>query len=505
MNLATWRKSAAVALRKLEALPLRIEALLLLFVAFTAAGSRLLFVHLLPTYIWSKDGGSYAHGAFAWLDSGEWLIDGRRGPVYTMFLGYATRLWGSFDGIMLTQHALEFVAIIFTVICARIHFGRRQAWLIYACGYALSINGSGLYYGHLVRNESLLFFFASIAVGSWALALKKRSAGWLALGGMAAGFLTLTKNVLLPFPIIALAGVAYLFWRNPRRLVGHAAAFIAAFALPFALVVWHDKTASVVEKPQPQSGILLFGRTAQWTALDGGIEPELKALIRADIEEYRKRAKLDNNIILKRTAVPHLWEHLQQEGRTAVDLNRLCRRLAVEAISTHPKEFFRQVIGDFLKIHFAVESTVNVPDPSELKSAGAILAGIEEPHPSLQIPRTLAAFEIAEKRGHFNALIALQKSAWLFRFFPALATSLGGLWLVWRSRAEERLFWLGHAAIWSFTLVLLCTVGRPLNRYLLPALPIMFWTLTALVVAAVGALSKKLAAVREAAPAQASP
>ena len=33
------------------------------------------------------------------------------------------------------------------------------------------------------------------------------------------------------------------------------------------------------------------------------------------------------------------------------------------------------------------------------------------------------------------------------------------------------------AASWWFLIVLLCTVGRPLSRYLLAVVPVMFWTL----------------------------
>jgi hypothetical protein len=49
---------------------------------------------------------------------------------------------------------------------------------------------------------------------------------------------------------------------------------------------------------------------------------------------------------------------------------------------------------------------------------------------------------------------------------------------IWLSSGAERLWWLGLATLWGFTLALLCTVGRPMDRYLLPVLPIMFWSLS---------------------------
>ena len=72
--------------------------------------------------------------------------------------------------------------------------------------------------------------------------------------------------------------------------------------------------------------------------LDGGIDPEIKAQIRAQVEAYQrevsgdgKRApQLNNNDILKKTVVPHLTKILRAEGKTGDDLNALCRALALE-------------------------------------------------------------------------------------------------------------------------------------------------------------------------------
>ena len=48
------------------------------------------------------------------------------------------------------------------------------------------------------------------------------------------------------------------------------------------------------------------------------------------------------------------------------------------------------------------------------------------------------------------------------------------------------------AASWWFLIVLLCTVGRPLSRYLLPVIPVMFWTLGSAVALAWGWLTAAL-------------
>ncbi len=485
-------------MRRLESPPRWVEFLAIGILALLAAWPRLLFIHRLPAYIWSKDGSSYAYGAFHWLETGEWKIDGRRGPIYTMFLGYATRLWGSFDGVVYTQHLLGWAAVLFTIICTRLILGKRSAWIVYLCGYAFAMYGAGIFYGHLIRNDALLFCFAAFAMGAWALAIQYRSANWLALAGLMAGLMFLTKSVFLPFPAIVLLGVIYLFRKKPALAAIHGAAFLAAFILPFGLFHWHKQTATWVDKPQPQSGILLYGRTAQWTVLDGGIEQELKEVIRADIESYRQRDKLDNNIIVNRTAIPHLQLHLAAQGRTPVELNRICRQFAFEAIKAEPWKFLRQAMRDFGRMHIEFGTHNDVPSPNELKNAANLLAGLELQHPSLELPETLESLKKAQQPRYFARLVRLEKTAWLFQFFPTLLTSLCVLWLLWRSRSERRLLWLGHAAIWGFTMVLLSTVGRPMNRYLMPALPVMFWTMTACIAAIAQYLSDRAEAAESA-------
>ena len=62
---------------------------------------------------------------------------------------------------------------------------------------------------------------------------------------------------------------------------------------------------------------------------------------------------------------------------------------------------------------------------------------------------------------------------------PVFLTSLLLPLLGYVTRGRQRLFWLGNVVLWYYYLVLLSTVGRPLDRYLMPVLPIMFWTISA--------------------------
>jgi len=479
-------------LNRLENLPRRYEVLLWLVVLAAALGFRVNALHLLPEYIWSKDAGSYTANAFHWLDQGEWIFDGRRGGVYTLFIGYATRLFGSLRGVMWTQQILSFLAVSFTCAVASFHFNRRGSALVAACGLALALYGPPVRFAWLIRNDLLLFVCACVAFGSWAMALRGRPAAWLALSGLAGGVLSLAKSVFVPFPLLVAAGALWVFRKTPLRAVASTAAFLLAYGLPFALNAWHDRVARVHPEPEPQMGLLWYARVAQFTVLDRGIEPELKAQIRPEIEEYRKRHKLDNNIILHRTAVPHLLELLRAQGKTPTDLEHLCRRLALEAIAAHPREYARQMWGDFGHLQRGYGESISPIFPAELKKSIQISQTYTSPHPMMEQARNVATLQA---RAHDRSLLLLrrwERFGWLFLHTPVLWTTLLLPVLCWCYRRErEAWFWIGLAGMWFFTMLMLCTVGKPMLRYLMPMVPVMFWTLSASSIGAVRWLSDR--------------
>jgi hypothetical protein len=471
-------------LTTLENLPPWAEIALFATVVLLAAGVRFHALDVVPGYIWSKDATGYAEPAYRWLDTGEWIFDGRRGPVYSMFLGYIGRFFGGMPGVMHVQHFLAFAGIMATLAAARFYFGRKAAWIVGAAGIAFAVYGPPIHYAHLIRNETLLFLCACVSLAAWAVSIKRRSLTWLALAGLSAGILTLTKNVFLPFPVMAAAATIWLLRARPPAAAVYVLALFAAFLLPFGLERWHERHARVVNRPEPQAGILLYGRVAQWTVLDGGIEPELKREIRTMIEEYRQLPKLDNNIILKDTAVPRLKEILYNRGGSPSDLNRLCKRLALEAIRAEPAAYARQVWGDIRKVLFELGEGADSIEAGEVSGSIARLREIEAPHPLLRAEANIAALDGRDSKVHLAQLDRPQKLSWLFRSSPVAWSLLCVTALVILSRSgDQRVWWLGHAALICFTLVLLSTVGRPLQRYIVPIMPVMFWVLTGTLVA----------------------
>ena len=171
---------------------------------------RVYLWQLLPAYVWSRDAGSYAGAAFHWLDTGVMTFDGRRGPVYTLLIAAALKLFGTVNGVVWLQHALGGLAIFAVVLTARIGWGRISVLPLFVCGVCLAAYGLPLHLGHLIRNESTLFILSSAALCSWWLALKWNSKAWLFAAAVSVAVLTMTKNVFVPFPLVLVGGCSFL-------------------------------------------------------------------------------------------------------------------------------------------------------------------------------------------------------------------------------------------------------------------------------------------------------
>jgi hypothetical protein len=465
--------------------PAAFEVTLWLLMVACIVAMRVYLWHLLPAYLWSRDAGSYTFAAFQWLDTGEMIFDGRRGPVYTLLIALALKVCGTLNGVVWLQHGLGALAIVAIVGTARLWWGRASVIPLFLCGICLGAYGLPLHLGQVLRNESVLFICSAATLCSWWLALKWNSRTWLFLSALSVGVLTMTKNVFLPFPLALLGGVLFMEGHVRREKITRTALIVAGFLLPFAALKVHDKLARYVNRPEPQEGILFYGRTAQWTKLDGGIEPELKEKIRAEVEDYRALPKLDNNIVIKRTIVPHLWRELQAQRKTPADLNRLCRRLAFEAIENQPAEFWKQVRGDMYKLQIREGVKDEFPSPEHIGDTIESLQhreDVQRVHPTMDLERNVAVLQSSLDPQQFRIFHRLLARSILFQFYPVIETTIALCLMLIFTRGREREFFLGAAAVWFFNMVLLCSVGRPIERYLMPLVPIMFWALSGVVV-----------------------
>ena len=472
-----------------------VEVLGWLLVAAGLVGIRWFVAVHLPTYVWTRDSGSYVAPAAAWLQTGQWVTSARRGPVYSLFIAAILKGGGTLATVATAQTILGALTAALTIFMARVWLGRRAVWPLLVCAGFYALYGMPVELERLIRNETLLTLFATLAFGAWFFALRRGSAAWAAASGLCSGLMQLLKGIFPVFPLIVMCLVAWNWRDRPRRAVALAGCYLIMFSLPLAGSKLYTRLSGTARPPEPEDGQMFYGRTAQWTYLEGGIAPDIKARIhdqaRAYGDRFRKTGKLDNNEIVKRTVVPSLKTILVDErGQTLVDVNRFCWRLGLEGVAHHPLAYARQFGHDLYYLNFISAQRFVVFQPKQLKSAVSDAEKYVAARPAgersldariFDLPRARAAVGGATgKDGALARFSRLMKIAgWLRLVSPVFLTTLALPFLAYRRRGRERLFWIGSALLWFYYLVLLSTVGRPLDRYLMPVVPIMFWAISA--------------------------
>ena len=491
-------QTPAVAARRfprfLRQPPPVVEAAGWLLVAALVVGGRWFVAAHLPTYVWTRDSGSYVAPAIAWLDGARWVTSARRGPVYSLFIAAIFKAGGTLATVADAQAVLGAVTAALTVALARRWLGRRAFWPLLVCAGFYALYGMPVELERLIRNETLLTFLSTLAFGSWFVALRRGSAGWMAASGLFGGLMHLLKGIFPVFPLLVVGLVAWNWRRRPRRAAVLSACYLLMFALPLAGSRLYSRLSGTIRPPEPEDGQMFYGRTAQWTYLEGGLAPDIKARIHdqaaAYAERFRRTGKLDNNEIVKRTVIPTLKTILVNErGQTLVDVNRFCWRLGLEAAAHHPWAYGRQFAHDLYELNFISAQRFVVFQPWQLEGSVSDAQRYVAARPPGEAALAARVFDLSRTRAAVHAATAKHSALWLFSrsvqmagrlrlLSPVFLTTLALPWLAWARRGRERLFWLGNAALWFYYLVLLSTVGRPLDRYLMPVLPIMFWAIS---------------------------
>ena len=201
----------------------RVRIAVTLAVAALIVGLRVWTAASLPTYIWTRDSGSYVAPATAWLETGHWVTSARRGPVYSLLLAVIFRAGGTLATVATVQAAMGALIAFLTLFAARAWIGQRAFWPWAFCAVFYALYGMPIEVERLIRNETLLTLFATVAFGAWFIALKTGRAGWFAVSGFATGLMQLLKGIFPIFPLLVLALTAWTWRRQPARLARMAA------------------------------------------------------------------------------------------------------------------------------------------------------------------------------------------------------------------------------------------------------------------------------------------
>lgn len=489
----------------LTTLPWQVEVLLWLLVAAAAIAIRVYLFHLVPVYIWSKDSGSYLGSATQWLDTGIWRSDPRRGPIYSGFI--ALVLWCSpnLTSVVIAQHGVGVASVFLAAGLLRYWFGRAAVLPILFCTLCYAVYGLPIYLEHLIRNETILLFLSTLVLLALALIFARGGFAWPGLTGIFLALLNMTKKVFAPFPLIIIALLILRHRGDWRRAAIMISVFILGYSAPLLGNRLYRSVIVDDDGSGEYAGIQLYGRVAQWTWMEGGLYPEIKKEIAPLVIEYRAREKLDNNWVIKRGIVPRIASIRRKTPARNETLDTICKRLAFEAIRHHPAAYAGQVLKDLRAVVFELGFRNETPKRDTFPGVAESLREVLEPHAVLRRDEVAAVYDSLEPSNHrrrFKNYLKFTNGNALFEAAPpVLLTTLLFPVVFWFSPPQRRYFWAATACIWLFNIVLLSTVGRPMQRYLMPVIPIMFLCLSSAVILvwqAALALTARLPQPREA-------
>lgn len=458
------------------------ECIVWLAVAAVVALPRLALMDAVPVALWSSDSASYVTPALRFLDGEGWVSNERRGPVYSMMIAACVGSGGGLWALVVVQHLIAAGCVLGSALVMRLWFGRAPVvpLALTAAGYGLY--NLPVYLAHLVRVETLLLALLFAAFGLLAVALKNGGRGWAFGAGVATGLAAATKGLLGPYAVLAILGIAWVHRRRWRDAAIGAVLFLAGMAAPKVIFGTLTQAGAGDFGSESYAGIQFYGRVAQWTRLDGGPYPEIKAHIRPQVEEYRVLEKRDNNLVIKRLIVPRIEEFLAAHPLPEKTVDDVCRELAFEAIASEPVAFLGQAWDDLLKLLFRIAYQKQMPSRGDLEELAEDVSRLGAPLDRVMPPATAELLRDVVKGGALEPFYRISRLAWPFEWKPPILVASLALPLAFVLGSGPMRAWLlALAGFWYFNLLLFCTVGKPLNRYFSPFSPVMFWAMACVI------------------------
>ncbi len=458
-------------------------------IAAAAVHARWVLWDVVPTYLWSSDSMSYLGPALDFLQDGRFDAATRRGFTYPMLIAAVLKAGGNLNTLVFVQHGLGVASVLMSCAAVRLWFGRAALPAVALCGMALGYFDVIIYLEHLVRNEALIHFFMAAGILGFCAAVKSARLVPALVSGAGFALAQVTKGILGPLPLAAAAVLAWRrrdSWRGAAILAGaFLGVFLTAVAVPRILA----RAGAGGFVSAPYAGIQFYGRVAQWTVLDGGIYPELKSAIRPAVEAYREKArtKLDNNIVIKRLIVPRIEQYLREHSAAYPPVDRVCRELAFEAVRSNPGGMAAQAWSEGKQLILRTGYRKRMPSVGDIRDLVEEMESQPQPPAILDRDATVRRLRDHGSAENFARFHSQSARAWLFRLFPPMAAaSVIAAALACFAGGASRALWIALAAFWFFSIVLFSTVGRPMNRYVVPLAPVMFlalaWPVAALCV-----------------------
>lgn len=314
----------------------RLDRGLLAIVAAIAALARLMLALRPPPFLTPDSQGYYlpgwelAHGL-------GFSPELRRTPGYPLFIALVVLIGGEdLRAVTTAQHGLGVVTAGLTYVLGRTAFGRLGGLF---AGLAVALAGPLLIYEHAILTEAVFTCLLTLAMLAALRALRQPRAGRLVAAGTAVAAAILTRPVgqavlpLLPLGLL----IALRDWR--RALIGSG---WYALGLAALLVPWMTRNALVhgTFSAEGALGQALIGRTVRhddydrfYTCPPRGDPSSRETAARRIICEEAATGEPSGGTVTQRVR--------DELGLSQAETSDLLRRVALEAIVSHPLYYLR--------------------------------------------------------------------------------------------------------------------------------------------------------------------
>ena len=230
------------------------------------------------------------------------VLTARRPPLYPLFAAGLFRLAGAelssgqpYLSVLVAQAVLDALTVLLVYLLGR-EFAGPKGGLVGATGYALNFYVIQ-YTGQFMAETLFTFLLTAALVALCASPLQKPPTRWRwALGGGLLGLATLTRPIVLLFPLLASAWLLFRFRADWRKAALPSALAIGAFVV--ALLPWSIRNQIQLEKLILVStvGGQTFhhsnhsGSNGQWVPLP--VPAEAQRLSEGELDSYYYRKGL---------------------------------------------------------------------------------------------------------------------------------------------------------------------------------------------------------------------
>jgi hypothetical protein len=294
---------------------------------------------------YQPDSPLYGMPALNLLFDGKMQLVPTRTAGYPLFLFLILKISGSFLGVLIVQHANQFLMALVAALIYYL-FLQRSLWAAFFVGWITSLSAEAMAYAHMIMTENvfclvlvvtLFFFYLSVKRGSIFLTLTTAVVGVLAVFVRPAGL-----------GILVAIGISYVLCSRTNKWRQVAAYGCSILVLLGGWSLYNQRTKGFLGLTS-HSGDVLFDSAAFLLDVDESLPPDVRQQLAPVYEQYRSRMINDWAFVSVDPQGP-VQALLKLENRKS-PIDSLLRSLALKTIKDHPIRYGLFLLHDLVEYH----------------------------------------------------------------------------------------------------------------------------------------------------------